>query len=358
MQKYFARIKDRITSEIKRFIARKRPELARINPLGPDLCDRLQSFVLQGKMIRGCLVPLGYALSRAGDSRGDAPQCVDQAGAAMELFQSGLLVHDDIMDRDLTRRGSATIFQQYAEKASREGRADHPHLGESLGICAGDIAYFLAYEMLAGMETDPPILRNIFSLCSRELTAVGVAQMQDVSWGSSDEQVREEDILRLYTYKTGRYTFSLPLMAGGLLAGAEAGILSRMEQIGEDLGVLFQIKDDELGLFGDESELGKPVGSDVREGKKTLHYSLLMARASSEERGRLAGIFGNRASSEKEIRCVRDMAIAHGIQALVDEKTREPEARARALIRDLPHGAEEDRKAMFFLLDFTLSRTR
>ena len=84
-------------------------------------------------------------------------------------------------------------------------------------------------------------------------------------------------------YKTGRYSFSLPLLAGAMLADAPAELRGKLETFGESIGLLFQIRDDELGLFGDERELGKPVGSDVREGKKTHH--LLIAHGGRGARG-------------------------------------------------------------------------
>ena len=79
-------------------------------------------------------------MSRNGHFPKAGPQAMIQAGAAVELFQSALLVHDDIMDRDQVRRGFGSVFYQYAQMADRAGIADAYHLGESLGICAGDIA--------------------------------------------------------------------------------------------------------------------------------------------------------------------------------------------------------------------------
>lgn len=351
----FAFTRERVGAALRRFFLAKRPSLDAINPLGPDAGDRLLAFALQGKMIRGCLVPLGFALRGSGVSFTEAPECAIQAGAAMELFQSGLLVHDDIMDRDLTRRGSPTIFRQYAEAASRENTADAAHVGEALGICAGDVAYFLAFEILAGLEAAPEAHRAILSLCSRELAAVGIAQMQDVAWGAPGAAASDEEILKMYAHKTGRYSFSLPLMVGGLLAGASPALLGRLEEAGEAIGVLFQIRDDELGLFGDERELGKPVGSDVREGKKTLYYARLLARAGAKDRSRLAGIFGNRASSADDLAYVRDLARDLGAKADVDGRAAALRDRAQSLIGAVS-GASEDRDALATLLDYTLLR--
>ena len=327
------------------------------NPLGPDAGDRLLEFALQGKMIRGGLVPLGYSLAtEAGPGAAPPSHATITVGAAMELFQSGLLVHDDIMDRDLTRRGSATIFHQYAEAASRREDADPRHVGEALGICAGDVAYFLAFEMLAGIDTPAPVRAALLGMCARELTSVGIAQMQDVAWGASAANVRDEDILRMYTYKTSRYSFSLPLAAGALIAGASPSLLRKLEAIGETIGVLFQVRDDELGLFGNEQELGKPVGSDVREGKKTLYYARLMAAAPRPDRERLARIFGNQAASPEELDYVRARAVSLGVQESVASTCAAMRESALQGIASLRTGSTEDRATLRSLLDFALTR--
>src|SRR5271169_7173127 len=111
---YFDPLRERISAALRQFFLEKRDELARVNTLGRDAAERLVEFTLRGKMIRGCLVHLGWSI--AGGAGEGAPTeeaaPVSAAGAAMELFQSGLLVHDDIMDRDLVRRGQPSIFQQ------------------------------------------------------------------------------------------------------------------------------------------------------------------------------------------------------------------------------------------------------
>jgi geranylgeranyl diphosphate synthase type I len=354
MLEYFAETRQRIVGTIRRFLTDKEAALLRVNPLGPDAARRLLEFSVQGKMIRGCLVQLGWALGGAGN--GETPEAVIVAGAAMELFQSGLLVHDDIMDRDLTRRGQPSIFHQYAERASREGAADPRHVGEALGICAGDVAYFLAFELISLLEAPPGVLASVLGLCARELTAVGIGQMQDVAWGAGRSTVEVNDILSMYRYKTGRYSFSLPLMTGSVMAGAANEVTAALESLGETIGLLFQIRDDELGLFGSEAETGKPVGSDIREGKKTFHYASLMAAAGPTERTGLDAIFGNPGLSDSDIAHVRELMRTLGVSARVESVTRDLEERASAAIGAFTTGRPEDRDALRGLLDFTTAR--
>jgi len=274
----------------------------------------------------------------------------------MELFQSGLLVHDDIMDRDLVRRGQPSIFKQYSEMADRARHADPAHIGQALGICAGDVAYFLAFELLAGTHAPSPVVGEVLALCARELSAVGIAQMQDVAWGASKDDVSVEEILRMYKYKTGRYSFSLPLLTGALFAGAPRDLRARLDSFGESVGLLFQVRDDELGLFGDEKELGKPVGSDVREGKKTILISLLREAATPAERLRLDGVVGNPRATEADLDLVRNLAASAGVRQRIDAIITRFAEQARTAIRSLTCGTDDDRAALSGLLDFTMAR--
>jgi geranylgeranyl diphosphate synthase type I len=359
---YFERCRQRISRWLEAFLRSRGGEFDAVNPLGRDLGERLGRFALQGKMLRGGLVCLGAGLADSGaqaeaqgEAQGEAQAAV---GAAMELFQSGLLVHDDIMDRDRTRRGQATLYYQYAGEARRQGARDPLHLGEALGICAGDAAFFLGFEILAGPPVPAEAGTGILRLCARELAQVAVAQMQDVSWGASQDPAAEREILRLYTYKTGRYTFSLPLLAGALLAGRGPAELAPLERLGECLGVLFQIRDDELGLFGDERELGKPVGSDIREGKKTLLCGRLFARSSDATTARLRGIFGNPEIGEADLEFVRRQVEGLGVLAEVRGLSAGFTDEARRLIEGLPRPRAEEQRVLRELLRYVSERTR
>ncbi len=357
MNSYFRDKKDKIRSYLKDLLAEKAGGFSRVNAFGKDACDRLYEFAIQGKMIRGGLVSLGFSLSRNGQYPKAGPQQLIEAGAAMEILQSALLIHDDIMDRDRLRRGFKSIYYQYVDMAGRAGAREPNHLGEALGICAGDLAYFLSFEILARLQISPLIYRQIQDLISRELSYVGIAQMEDLYWSASRYPATEEEVLRMYLYKTARYTFSLPLMVGGLLAEQAGQTLVLLEKIGEHLGTIFQIKDDEIGLFGDQSETGKPSGSDIREGKRTLYYGYLQSRASSEDLARLACLTGNPEIGEEEVWYVRELVVRLGIRDELRIRSAELAGKARSLIARLPGYEPEERAVMLDLLDYSLART-
>jgi geranylgeranyl diphosphate synthase, type I len=313
---------------------------------GKDASERLKSFALSGKMLRGCLVLLGHAISGGGD-RERALDCA----AAMELAQAGFLVHDDIMDRDRMRRGMPSVYWQYAEEAARSGLSEPRRSGESLGTCAGDFSFFLAFDLMAAAGAPPSLL----ALCAREFAAVALAQMEDIWYGSSGGVPSEKAILSLYARKTGRYSCALPLMAGAALAGADDAGLEALSRLGEAMGVLFQIRDDELGVFGDESDLGKPVGSDVREGKKTIFVRALLDALPEKDAERALALFGSPApDAVEEIRVLMEESGARArVRAIADAIAAETRGMIAALgLPDGPRGIMES------LLGFILERER
>ncbi|MFW6214984.1 MAG: polyprenyl synthetase family protein [Alkalispirochaetaceae bacterium] len=334
MKEYFTHRRTQIVATLEALFDDVAEDLERVNSWGRDAIDRLRGYMEGGKMIRGALVFLGEELFQ--DSRGEN---ASRIAAAMELLQAFLLIHDDIMDRDDLRRGRPSMHAQYRALATGEGRAlrlgsgEETHLAEALAICVGDISAFLAVELTAAIEVPEAVRRRILALLSREIVRTGVAQMQDVYNGYVRGEVEKANILSVYTYKTGRYTFSLPLMLGALLAGrGEEEVLTTLGEIGERLGRIFQIRDDQLGLFGTAEEIGKPVGSDVSEDKKTVVRALLFEAANPEERSELQGYFGSPDIGENEIARIRQIAEERGVLSrLREEIAREDDAVRRAI---------------------------
>jgi geranylgeranyl diphosphate synthase type I len=192
-------------------------------------------------------------------------------------------------------------------------------------------------------------------LFAAEFGLVGLGQMRDVEAGSSRRTPSERGILDTYRFKTARYSFSLPIALGWILGGGRSSELPVLRGLGEDLGLIFQIKDDELGLFGSPKATGKPVGSDVRQGKKTLYAVRLMERAAGPDRARIGGIFGRTDAPDADILFIRDLAERLGIREEVRRIMAGLGRRAAASIRSL---AVDDRRreALLGVLAHGLSR--
>ena len=320
MLTYFQHVRPGVAQAIRDILTGFSPRLAAVSPMGEQLASRLDAYAQSGKMIRGMLVRLGYELCAADTPDAAMVQVLDRAGAAMEFFQAGLLIHDDIMDRDTLRRGGVTVHTQYEQDATQDAAADPAHHGLSLGMCAGDIAFFLGFHILASLPLPPDWqdrARRVTAFSGEELCWVGVAQMQDVRSGAGGigADPDPEHILRLYRYKTGRYTFAMPLMVGAMLANSPPAPLKALEQAGEKLGVVFQLKDDELGVFGEADQLGKRADSDIREDKKTLLRHFLFAAADDKLREELQQIFGSPNPGAAGQRVVREALEQTGARA-------------------------------------------
>lgn len=353
--------------------SRRGPILDALTSLGPghqealglagraaESLGRIVEFCSRGKMIRGCLVFLGAQAARPlpPSRRQAVEEMLPRLAAAMELFQAGLLAHDDIMDRDLTRRGAPTVHARYAAEAREAGYKDAEHSGEALGICLGDLCYFEAYGLLSRALADAPRAGEIVALCSSVLADVAVAQMSDVAWGAGSLEPEEGEILAMYRGKTSRYSFCLPLAAGALAAD-DPEVAGALSDLGEKLGMLFQIRDDELGLFGSPQATGKGVGSDLREGKKTLFRSRILAAAPYSEKKRLRSLFGGEVDPRAEdLDYLRALAEVTGVSEGITAMAREAESKAKAILRGLPSMAPEPRATLEGLIEYVTSREK
>lgn len=272
-------------------------------PWGKESISKIFNSAKKGKLLRGALVlfsasEYGYPL----DSQSY------RLAALMELAHTGLLIHDDIMDEDEVRRGEKSIYVQLSEDAKIIDSKNYRKSGESLGICAGDILFFMVFQSLARLSVKHSL--EIVQVFSRELILCGYGQMQDIVL----EINSYEDIISLYMLKTGRYSFSLPLMLGAILAGAKKEELDLMILFGRKIGPLFQIADDRLGIEGTEEEIGKPVGSDIKEGKNTLYWYLLMQKVSGINKDRLSQVKNSTPSSE-DIELIKKLLEEYGINS-------------------------------------------
>ena len=286
----------------------------------PDMkktLEKTKDCVNEGKMIRGMLVLLSAQMHGKEISKE-----VYAAAGALEIFQTALLIHDDIMDNDHKRRNKDSMFYQYVKEGKAAGASNPLLYGQSMGLCVGDSCFFMGFELLALHVSDQLSLKKMITLCSQEFQLVTPAQMADTSHGMLPIEPSPEEIIQTYLYKTAHYSFSLPLMIGAAFSSAQSDDLLR--QYGGDVGIIFQLKDDELGIFGAESDIGKQVGSDIRENKKTLIRLYTFENADEDDKKRLASIFGNPTILEEELEFVRECVKKYGG---LEKITKEIEAR-------------------------------
>ena len=297
-----------------------------------DAIERLRGFATSGKLLRGSLICYSYAICSgvgAGDSPAEQlPAAVLNTAAAIELIHAGLLIHDDIIDQDELRRGQSAIHKQYGQLAARQHLAEASRLGEGLALCAGDMILFLGFELLAMAKSETLSSLALSQLFVRELTTVCAGQMQDIYLGALPKPPAKRDIYAVMRAKTATYSLALPLEAGAILAGKPSTLRKQLRAVGMAAGIMFQIRDDELGSLGRTDDIGKPVGSDIREGKKTLLYYYLWQAADAAERKRLAAIFGNPNASSADISYVQQALRHHDTSARLGEDIKQLEQTA------------------------------
>ncbi len=316
-----------------------------------DAVDRISIFSTSGKMIRGGLILFTEKMFKGDYSRDGVYLAI-----ATELLQSALLIHDDIMDKDIIRRGSKTIFFQYKELGDKEGIRDSYHFGESMGICAGDIALDMCFSAV-GYVSNIRVINKVIRKFGLELSIVGAGQMEDIYLSGNSYIPTEEEVISVYKMKTSRYSFSLPFSLGAILSEVDDKVIKLLESFGEDLGIIFQIHDDEIGLFGNQEAIGKPTGSDIKENKKTLFFVYLMKFATEEEKKRLSGIFGNENLTMEEVETVLNLIEKYKIREMLLNKKEEFANNAREKIKLLPV-EEKYKKQLFELVDYNLSRSK
>jgi len=190
----------------------------------------------------------------------------------------------------------------------------------------------MAVTAMSTIDAPDPVRLRLVTLLGQEIAKVGVAQMADVANGHSSRAATEEEILAVYRYKTGRYTFSLPLMLGAILAEADASIVETLSAWGELQGIVFQIRDDDLGVMGETDEIGKPAGSDISANKQTLHRLHLLDRLPGTEWSDVSGYFGHEHLSPAQISRVRDALEGTGTLTLLEDRIAGLRAEAEALL--------------------------
>ncbi len=295
--------------------------------MGKTGLKMIRSSATYGKLIRGLLVLLSAEMH--GVSIGKEHYYI---AAAMEITHTGFLIQDDMMDKDILRRGQASVYSQYIQKAEANTLLDPHHFGASMSMCVGDIALMIAYQVISTTVQDKVKAIEMIRHLSRESQHVISAQMTDVSYGQAFYNPTLEEIYTVYRYKTAHYTFSLPLILGGIFSDKYQ--ISRLKQIGEELGIIFQMQDDDLGIFGDNEKTGKKSGSDIRENKKTVLRFYLYEHADLEEKSKLDQIFGNAELTSGDIQYVQHTLEKYGIRAKIQHEIQKRNVRIGELLTE------------------------
>lgn len=259
-------------------------------------------------------------LMTAGALGGDRRERVAlPAAAGVELFHTWTLVHDDLIDNDTLRRGAPTVHQAMADLArSRDVLPDHlaAEYGRDIAILTGDLqhGWSIASFVDCALQTDVNstlLLKLIRHLQSNVLGNLIFGEVLDTRYGMHDlsqlPKLDEATIVEMLWLKTG-VLYEFAGMAGALIGkniddfnDEEVQTIARFAG---KCGTAFQLQDDILGILGNEASLGKPVGSDIREGKKTVIVYESLRNADEPQRKTILSALGNRSATHQDIQAV------------------------------------------------------
>ena len=261
-----------------------------------------REFTLRGgKRFRAVLVLAGYYLAS-----GRAPRPAISAAAALEHFQSWMLIHDDIIDHAEERRGGATVHRAASTAHRREHlMGSSEDYGVGIAITLGDLEEPFTVEAILASRVSPAARLAALTEYVRMTRLTAFGQLLDIRNGVLDPgSVSEEDVLAVHRYKSAIYTVVSPLKIGALLGGSAERSLHDLETFGTDIGIAFQLRDDVLGAGFDAEQSGKSP-NDLPEGKRTLLVVNAWKRASEADRSRLARVLGNAQAAPEDVERAR-----------------------------------------------------
>lgn len=229
----------------------------------------------RGKRFRAIGAYIGW-IAAGGAVSPDIPEALLDLGASLELFQASAIVHDDIIDEARIRRGLPSAHIAFMTTTPMGG----PKFGESAAILWGDLLFAAAnsYFAHASRDLDTESLRRVRQLFLTMQAEVAYGQYLDL-FAESRELTRDvppclESAMEVTRHKTARYSVVIPILIGAAMAGGSPELLRQLEDFSTPLGIAYQLRDDDLGIFGDQELTGKPSGDDVRAGKRTAQLAV------------------------------------------------------------------------------------
>jgi geranylgeranyl diphosphate synthase type I len=307
-------VRMRVDARLAQVLGDEHHRWSAVDTLLDEPLDRLRSFTVRGgKRLRPAFCHLGNAA--AGGAIGDL--LVLDAGAALELLHVFALIHDDVMDGSVLRRGEPTIHQHFGEVHAANDWAGEPRrFGEGVAVLVGDLALVLADGLLTGA---PRPAWDVYNELRVELV---MGQLLDVSF-AANQAADPATSRKISLFKSAKYTVERPLHLGAALAGRLDDLAGAFTGYGLPVGEAFQLRDDVLGAFGDEAVLGKPVGDDFREGKPTrlvLHAVDVAERQQLRPALRVLSHLGDPALTPAQVVEIQEVIEATGARTAVEQR--------------------------------------
>jgi geranylgeranyl diphosphate synthase type I len=271
-----------IEEDLKNYSKIVNKQIEKIMPRKSEPSKELYSILWEffdrgGKRLRPAIAMISYLAV----SNKKINEEILNAAAAIEMIHQGTLLHDDIEDDSLERRGKPCIHRIH---------------GVPIAINCGDVLYFKAFVPISKLKNEKARL-----IISESVLKVGEGQAYDIYWAQNNIWgLKEKDYIKMVERKTG-VLIGATCAVGAYLGGANEKVANTLYNFGKSIGVAFQIQDDVLNVIGDEKKYGKEIGGDITEGKRTLMVIHAINNANEKDRKRLIEILSKHTRDPNEI---------------------------------------------------------
>lgn len=322
----FTILKKRVDKELSRFIKEINSSY-NLNKISPIFYKSVKDFVLrEGKRIRPILFIIGYL----GFAKKQAKNLYKSA-LSVELLHDFLLIHDDIIDKSDLRRNKPSMhksFNNYLKK-----HKDIKFKGEDLAIVVADAINAFAVDALLSIKESPKRKEEALKIFLKAAVYTELGEFIELLEEIKEiKNTTEEAVYKIYDYKTAYYTFALPLAMGATLAGAGKKDIELLKRYGLTIGRAFQIKDDILGIFGNEKKTGKSSSGDLEEAKRTILIYQAYKKSNKKEKAIMASIFSKKIVTKSDLLKMRKLIIASGSLAYAQRQVVLLEEKAEAIL--------------------------
>jgi len=285
-----------------------------------------------GKRLRPYMVIKSCQILKGSTSKAMA------AASAVEMVHNFSLVHDDIMDNDEVRHGVPTTHKKY---------------GIPLAILAGDVLFSKSYEVISNSKITGDSTKQLISRLAKACVDICEGQWMDVKMAEGKKIPKQADYIKMIGKKTAAL-FDVSCAMGAICATKNKSDIENLSSFGKNLGIAFQITDDLIGVIGDPKITKKPVGNDLREGKKSLPILIAIKKSKGKDRKLILKVFGNpkasKTDTEAAVKVIKNLGI---------EKTVRNQALwyAKKAKKSLSKYSGRSKEELISLLDFVVKRS-
>ena len=260
------------------------------------------------------------------------------AASAVEMVHNFSLVHDDIMDNDEMRHGVPTVHKKY---------------GMPIAILAGDVLFSKAFQIISDSKLSDNATTQLVSRLAKACVDICEGQLLDVKMAEERRIPTQKDYITMIGKKTAAL-FDVSCAMGAICASNKAKDVSNLSTFGRNLGIAFQITDDLIGVMGDPKITKKPVGNDLREGKKSLPILMAIKLAKGNDKKIILKAFGNSRISRKDLNKAVDVIRSLGIEENVRKQALKYAEKAEKSLVKYSGSAKAE---LITLLDFVVKRS-